>query len=203
MVISTSVLMFQGIQSKPKFITILDWLITLKVLTIHGQSLYEEVYICWQIKRFNPGSEETRSSKLTWKVLTSVDEHVSSVKNLLTLVLLELSPKCVVVLLEEGNESTIGRKTGSKDPHCLVFPHLMSHLSTQMPSLKPVIYSIFPLKTLKSSFKRQHEFQTLVLRYLKKSVLILNSLYSSIRTQREIDMITVCLYFSFTLWNNY
>lgn len=46
----------------------------------------------------------------------------SSVRNLITLLLLERSPKQVDLLLAEGNEGTVGRRLGSKDPHSPVFP---------------------------------------------------------------------------------
>ena len=71
---------------------------------------------------FNPDAEHTTSSTLTWMLLTSVMNTHGSVNNLLTLLLLEQSPKTVDLLLDEGNEGTVGRMVGSKDPHSLVFP---------------------------------------------------------------------------------
>lgn len=89
----------------------------------------------------------------------------STIKNLLTLLLLEQSLKPVDLLLEEGNEGTVGGRVGSKDPDGLVSP-LRSHLSTQMPfsllHCTPVIHSIFNFESLKNGLKRQLEFQTLV-----------------------------------------
>lgn len=70
----------------------------------------------------NPDSEHTRSSTLTWMLQTSVMNMHGSVNNLLTLLLLEQSPKTVDLLLDEGNEGTVGRMLGSKDPHSPVFP---------------------------------------------------------------------------------
>lgn len=64
----------------------------------------------------------------------------SSVKNLLTLLLLEQSLKPVDLLLEEGNEGTVGRRVGSKDPDGLVFP-------PQVPSVYPdaiFLTSLYP-----------------------------------------------------------
>lgn len=89
-----------------------------------------------------------------------------SVKTLLTLLLLEQSPKTVDLLLEKGNEGTVGRRVGSEDPHSLVFPPSGPICSTQMPfsllPCTPVIHHIFCFESLKNSSRRQFEFPTLV-----------------------------------------
>lgn len=139
-----------------------NFLRALRKTTTNWQSLCEVSPISddWS----NPDSEHTRSSTLTWMLLTSVTNMHGSVNNLLTLLLLEQSPKTVDLLLDEGNEGTVGRMLGSKDPHSPVFP-------AQVPSVCRCLFSYFlapcdssHIQFWKSQkqFKRQFEFQTLV-----------------------------------------